>query len=284
MTDLREAARVDLDQLLDELVDEQAALRDAVVWSGASMGQRTPALGWDIGDQIAHLAHGDELARLAVLDANAFATEVDRLVAGGIESSVAAAMQVYRRHETDALLRAWQEASALMVGALRGRHASEKVVWVTGQMSLASFVRARLMETFAHGQDVRDAIGVELDPTDRLVHVAHLGVQTRDFSYALHGRQAPDEPVRVELGAPSGDVWTWGPPETPERITGSAADFALVVTRRRHPADTALEVAGAAASEWLHLAQCYAGPPGPLRPVGSFPDGWRMPHHQEVAG
>ena len=70
---------------------------------------------------------------------------------------------------------------------------------------------ARLMETWAHGQDVADALGVPRAPTDRLRHVAHIGVRTRDFAYLVRDRTPPAEPFRVELAGPSGDAVDVGP-------------------------------------------------------------------------
>ena len=103
-------------------------------------------------------------------------------------------------------------------------------------------------------------------PTDRLRHVAHLGVRTRGFSYAVRGREAPEGDVRVELTAPSGAAWTWG---DRRRTTASPApplDFCLVVTQRRHVADTDLVITGPLATEWMEIAQCFAGGPGTGRP------------------
>ena len=133
-------------------------------------------------------------------------------------------------------------------------------------MGARSFLSARVMETWAHGQDVADAFGVTRPPTDRLRHVAHLGVGARAFSYALRSMDVPDEPVRVELEAPSGGTWEWGPSGASNSVTGTALDFCLVVTRRRHPSATRLLASGDAAVQWTEIAQAFAGPPGPERP------------------
>jgi uncharacterized protein (TIGR03084 family) len=136
-------------------------------------------------------------------------------------------------------------------------------------MSVASLATARLMETWAHGQDVVDALAISRVPTDRLRHVAHLGVRTRDFAFTINDRTPPAEPFRVELASPSGDVWTWGPAGAAGRVTGPALDFCLRVTQRRHRDDLALVAVGAEADTWLDIAQAFAGPPGPGRPPGA---------------
>ena len=121
---------------------------------------------------------------------------------------------------------------------------------------------ARLMETWAHGQDVADTLGLARAPTARLRHVAHIGARTRDFAYLLNGRRVPAEQFRVELSAPDGELWAWGPAAAAQRVTGPALDFCWLVTQRRHRSDLALRAEGAEADEWLGIAQAFAGPPG----------------------
>jgi uncharacterized protein (TIGR03084 family) len=138
-------------------------------------------------------------------------------------------------------------------------------------MSAMSFATARLMETWAHGQDVADALGVEREPTDRLRHVAHIGVHARRYSYQVRGLEVPAEEVRVELVGPNWSTWSWGDPTARNRVVGEALDFCLVVTQRRNVADTELVVEGPLAIEWMSIAQAFAGPPGVGRSPGQFP-------------
>jgi uncharacterized protein (TIGR03084 family) len=140
-------------------------------------------------------------------------------------------------------------------------------------MSAASSATARLMETWAHGQDVADTLGVQRLATGRLRHVAHLGVATLGFSFQLNGRPVPAEPVRVELSVPGGETWTWGPAGVPDSVTGPALDFCLAVTQRRHLDDTGLRVTGPVAAEWMSIAQAFAGAAGPGRSPGQFRTG-----------
>jgi uncharacterized protein (TIGR03084 family) len=137
-------------------------------------------------------------------------------------------------------------------------------------MSATSMATARLMETWAHGQDVADALGITRTPTPRLRHVAWLGTRTRDFAFAVRGLAPPAEPFRVELSAPDGPVWTFGPEDARQRVSGPALDFCLLVTQRIHRDDTDLVATGADADAWLDIAQTFAGPPGSGRvPRGS---------------
>ena len=114
-------------------------------------------------------------------------------------------------------------------------------------------------------QDIADALGVTREPTARLRHVAHIGVGARAFSYAARGQAMPDVPVRVELTAPDGAVWTWGPADVADQVAGDALDFCLLVTQRRHRDDLALTIEGETAQQWMAIAQAFAGPPGPGR-------------------
>jgi uncharacterized protein (TIGR03084 family) len=148
-----------------------------------------------------------------------------------------------------------------MLAAMLAVSPSLRVPWYGPDFSVASALTGRIMETWAHGQDVYDAVGAAHQPTAALFDVARLCARTRPNSYAAHGRVAPDHDVVVELVAPDGATWTFGDPAD-ERIAGRAVEFCLVATQRRHLADTALVATGPAAREWLEIAQAFAGPPG----------------------
>ncbi|MDX6218655.1 MAG: hypothetical protein QOJ48_336, partial [Frankiales bacterium] len=155
-----------------------------------------------------------------------------------------------------------------LLSSLEKADPAVRVPWYGPPMSLASFTSARLMETWAHGQDVSDALGLDPVTSDRLRHVCHIGVQARPYAYLVHGVDNPDTPVRVELTGPG--AGEWGPEDATDRITGTALDFALLVTQRRHLDDLALQIEGATAAQWAGIAQAYAGPAGPGRaPLGT---------------
>jgi uncharacterized protein (TIGR03084 family) len=129
-------------------------------------------------------------------------------------------------------------------------------------MSGPSMATARLMETWAHGLDVADALGVTRPATARLRSIAHIGVRTRDFAFGINGQQPPSDPFRVELRAPDGSTWSWGPADASQRVTGSAEDFCFLVTQRRPLRELDVTADGDDASRWLPIAQAFAGPPG----------------------
>jgi len=171
----------------------------------------------------------------------------------------------------DELLQWWDGAHRAMVDAFAVADPSDRVPWYGPPMGTLSFISARLMETWAHGQDVYDALGVDRVPTGRLRHIAHLGVRARPFSYLVRGLEVPAGRIDVTIAAPDGDEWGWEIGEASETaptatVAGSALDFCLVVTQRRNVADTGLVVDGALAEDWISVAQAFAGPPGPGRP------------------
>lgn len=254
--------------ICDDLLLEHTDL-DAVVssideddWSSA-----TPSAGWSVRDQISHLWFFDVRALMALTDPAEFARDKEVLLAsGGTDASV----EPGRTMSGADLLMCWRADRARLLEAARRVDPSERVPWYGPSMAARSFITARLMETWAHGQDVVDALGAQRAPSARLRHVAHIGVRARPFSYAVNGMALPEADVCVVLDAPDGSTWQWGE-STVDVVRGTALDFCLVVTQRRHRDDTSLEVAGAAAQEWISIAQAFAGPPGGGREAGLFP-------------
>jgi uncharacterized protein (TIGR03084 family) len=254
-----------LDTVLDDLLAETAVVRALVAdLDDTGIGAPTPAAGWSIRDQLTHLAYFDETATRAALDPDGFRRDAEALLAAGMDFPDRIAAEHAGLPATE--VRDWfDRARAAFAAAFRGRDPKARLPWYGPEMSALSSATARLMETWAHGQDIADALGVTREPTDRLRHVAHLGVRTTGFAFALNGKPAPAAPIRVELAAPSGRTWDWGPAGATDSVTGPALDFCLVVTQRRHVTDTALAVTGPVATEWIGLAQAFAGAPGPGR-------------------
>jgi uncharacterized protein (TIGR03084 family) len=259
----------DLPALVDDLVAESACL-DAVLdglrparWSLA-----TPAVGWTVSDQVSHLAYFDGTTLQSLVDPERFRLDAKALTDGGDDFSDRIAAAHHGRPVTE--LRSWFRAGrSALVNAYRAVDPGRRLPWYGPDMTPASSVSARLMETWAHGQDIADAIGAERVATRRLRHVADLGIRAMPYSYAVNRLLPPAGPIRVELNAPDGGEWSWGPAGAADRVKGDALDFCLVVTQRRHPDDTALVVTGRVAQQWISVAQAFAGPAGPGRPRAS---------------
>ncbi len=258
MTALLESLLADLGAEGDQLWNAVAGI-DEDGWSTP-----TPAAGWTVATQVAHLLWTDETATAAahsVSDKEAWDTIVLRAIAdphGFVDESAHAVARL----SPQAMLARWGSARTALVEALRGYPAGEKMPWFGPPMSPTSMATARFMETWAHALDVYTALGVEVQATDRVRHVTHLGVRTRDYAYGVHHLDPPNEEFRIELVAPSGELWAWGPEDATQRVSGSAYDFCLLVTQRVHRDDTDIEAVGADADAWLSIAQAFAGPAG----------------------
>lgn len=265
---MTESRRDLLDGLLADLAAEGELLDAAVAGlTGSGWHTPTPAPGWDVATQIAHLAWTDEVAVAAATDKQRWDAVVTEALAD-IEGYVDARAMAGAAVPPPELLQRWRDSRSELAVALRAFPDGERMPWFGPPMSPASMATARFMETWAHSLDVHQALGLESEPTDRIRHVAHLGVRTRGYAYSVHGETAPDTPIRVELTAPSGERWTFGPEDAEQSVRGSAYDFCRLVTRRLHRADTDLVAVGPDADHWLDLAQAFAGPPGAGRQPG----------------
>ncbi|MGW7515194.1 TIGR03084 family metal-binding protein [Streptomyces sp. NPDC054796] len=228
----------------------------------------TPAPNWTVAHQIAHLTWTDGQSLTAATDEAAFQREVekamaapDRFVDEGAEEGAALV--------PGELLEHWREGRSALLRTLADQPEGRRIPWYGPPMSVAGMATARLMETWAHGEDVADALGVRRARTVRLRHVARIGVRARDFAYAAHGLTPPAAPFRVELTGTDGEPWVYGPEDAAERVTGDAVEFCLLVTQRVHRDDTGLRAEGAEAGRWLDIAQAFAGPPGAGRAPGA---------------
>lgn len=249
------------DKLLNELEVESVLLLDFLRALDASSWELpSTAEGWAIRDQVSHLAYFDDAAVLAAVEPERFKAEAKRLWALGPTFPDVVAEE--HRHLNAAALLDWLATSrSRLLETFRGLDGRARVPWFGPDMSLTSSATARFMETWAHGLDVQEAFGSHPAFNPRLFHIAHLGVRTRGFSFALRELPQPVDDVYVELAA-GDEVWTWGDPAAENAVTGSALDFCLLVTQRRHRADTDVVAHGPVADAWLSLAQAFAGAPG----------------------
>jgi uncharacterized protein (TIGR03084 family) len=257
---------IDLADILTDLRAESADLDRLVAPLPAASWQReTPATGWTIAHQIAHLSWTDQVAIRSATDPAGFA-EVAEIAMNNPTGFIDEGTEQLLAEPAELLAR-WREGRARLAEALVATPAEHRLPWFLTSMTPVSMATARLMETWAHGEDVAAALGEFRLPTTRLRHVVHLGTRTLGHSFQVHGRPAPDQPVYLELTGPDGASWAYGPPNAANKVTGSAVDFCLLVTQRRHRADLDLTAVGPIADEWLDVAQAFAGPPGPGRPA-----------------
>jgi uncharacterized protein (TIGR03084 family) len=261
--------------LCADLAAEHSSL-DAVVANlpDPAWSNPTPAAGWDVRDSISHLCFFDEAATLALTDPAGFEA-LRRQLTTAPPDAPPPDVDLGRRQTHDPgnpapLFHRWRASRARILDAIAATHAGNpkaRVPWFGPPMSVGSFTTARLMETWAHGADIHDGLGVPLAATPRLRHVIHIGVNARPFSFAVHHVTDPGDPIRVEATAPDGTTWVWGTDDAVDRVTGPALDLALVLTQRRHRSRTAITVTGPTAAAWLDVAQAFAG-----RPTTTAPD------------
>jgi uncharacterized protein (TIGR03084 family) len=260
----------DLQTVLSDLAAECQEIDHMMDGLGAAQwALPTPAPGWTVADQVAHLSFIFTLAGTAAADPATF----QAMVAGAradFNGAVNRALGLYRGESPAGLLARWKSERQACIEALGAVPADQVVPWLVNPLPPAILACAGIMEAFAHGQDIADALGVEIERTDRLRHLVGFAVLTRDFGYEARGLTPPQTEFRFEISAPSGQVWAFGPASSAQRISGPATDFCLLVTRRRHRDDLTVTASGAEADRWLDIAQAYRGPAGSGRAPGQF--------------
>lgn len=246
-----------------DLSDEYTAL-DAVVaeLKPSDWEIVTPFDGWTIKDEISHLAYFDRAAFLSATDEGALIKNMEEMLEGFVDFK-----QTHNKVNAEgnamdcqSLLNWWRTERNRLLNAYELVTPKTRLPWYGPTMSAISSATARLMETWAHGQDIIDALKINRDGTERLKHVAHLGVSTFAWSFSNRNMKVPDVSIYVELLSPANKTWTWGSKDAEEYIRGSALDFCLIVTQRRHPNDTDIQIKGECAKQWMHIAQAFAGP------------------------
>ena len=252
-------------QVLDDFRTERAELIGILETAGLGvLDLPTPAEPWTVRDQLSHLAFFDDEAIKAATDTDAFFAGVARMAEVGADVYMDQHIEQGREMQPAEVMEWLKSSGGRLATALEGRDPDERIPWYGPPMRARSFVISRIMDTWAHGQDIVDALGVDRQPTNRLFHIAELGIRTFRFSFENRGVEVPEERVRVALRGPTGTVRVWND-ESSNSVTGPLEDFCLVVTQRRHLDDTHLVLEGPIAEEWMQIAQAFAGSPGPGR-------------------
>jgi len=248
-----------LNDMIADLESEQDSLNQVVAdLDEATWRLATDSPGWTIADQISHLQFFDERAALAMNDPEAFAVDRQHLMSSAPRDL---SVELGRQVPGVELFQAWRDSRLALIDAAERVDPTVRVPWYGPSMAVKSFLTARLMECWAHGHDVAEAVGVERSPSARLKHVAHIGVGARAFSLMINQLPDDSQSIRVELTAPDGESWTWGDETSDQRVLGDALDFCLVVTQRRAVSDSHLTVLGDSATTWMRIAQAFAGAP-----------------------
>lgn len=265
--------------MLQESVDLRAEARELhgflQTLTAGDWERPTAFMQWTPWDVVAHLHYFDRCSLLALEGREAFNAKRDELIRSVREGRTNAeiARDEFGDLSPAKLLSRWIETCDDMAMRLGESDPKRRLPWFGPDMGVRMFTTARLMEVWAHGQEIYDLMKTRRAPTDRIKNVAVIGVKTFGWTFVNRGLEVPGPPPWVRLVAPSGAIWEWNEPSETERITGDALDFCHVVTQGRNVADTSLEVVGAIANRWMSIAQCFAGgpvdPPSPGTRVGA---------------
>lgn len=235
----------------------------------------TAFMRWTPWDVVAHLHYYDLVSLLSLQGEDVFVPKRDEMIKqflGGIANAELARLELGDLSPS-ALLGRWIETDREMAAQLGASDPKRRLPWFGPDMGVRMFTTARHMETWAHGQEVYDLMGVTRAHTDRIKNIAVIGVKTFGWTFVNRGLEIPGPPPYVRVVAPSGAIWEWNEPSDTERITGAAVDFCHVVTQGRNVADTGLAVVGETATRWMSIAQCFAGgaidPPKPGERAGA---------------
>lgn len=253
---LLEDLKIESDELVDFLQD-----LDASDWDLPSAAD-----GWSVRDQVSHLAFFDDAAVTAATEPERFKDEAAVLWSLGPTFPDVVASR-YHHLPAPEVIDWFGDARGRLLSTFETLDGAMRVPWFGPDMSVMSSATARFMETWAHGLDIAETFGRRPVFSRRLRHIAHLGVRTRSFSFALRELPVPADQVYVELDTPEGERWVWGDPASENSVRGSALDFCLLVTQRRNRLDTDLTAIGAVADSWLSIAQAFAGAPSSGRPA-----------------
>ncbi len=251
-----------MEKICSDLESQYKEFDDLVAPLGAKAWRTvTPFFQWTIFDQVAHIAFFDHEALLAIEDEDRFRKRAKGVieVVNGSGSWPAYINPLLGPEEPEELLSVWRDIRIRLLRRLGSMAPRDRLPWYGLRMSARSFATARLMETWAHAQDVFDTLKVKRINSNRIRHIAHLGVKTFEWSFKVRGLDIPPSSPQVTLTGHAGDIWEWGKADESERVWGKAEEFCLVVTQRRNVADTHLKWQGDHAEKWLNIAQAFAG-------------------------
>lgn len=240
-------------EILSDLVAEQQFLDQSLQRIPIKNWDKvTPAKPWTVRDTISHLADFAELAADALDGGDRVkewqtSTDLDALRNRAIAKG--------RGMRPQDVIEWWRGGRAKVIEPLSHMSEEDRVEWIEGTMSAKTFATFRLMETWAHGLDIYDALSIEVEDTTRIRHVCWLGWKTLPYAFKAAGLDYA--PVRVEVIGPGYAKWVYGADDAENVIKGSASDWARIVVRRVPPGKTRLKLTGELAETALEVAQAY---------------------------
>ncbi|MCP3975468.1 MAG: maleylpyruvate isomerase family mycothiol-dependent enzyme [bacterium] len=250
-------------EILSDLVAEEQSL-DQFLQGLHERDWKLPTMapGWSIHDTISHLA----FTEWAAADSVNGDAEPGSLPVEDIDEWTARGVREGRPKRYQEVIEWWRSGRAAVVDALSKKLPSERVEWVVAPMSAKALATLRLMETWAHGLDIKMALAdrftgePEEDPlldSPRLRHVAWLAHRMLPWAFELAGEEFPGGGIRVELMGPNYARWVYGPADAENVIKGIAGEWCRVAVHRLDVSATNLKAEGDAAEVALHVVRAY---------------------------
>ena len=244
-------------RIFDDLTAEYDRL-DGIFAGLSAAGWASPsaAAGWRVVDVLLHLAQTEEAVAATVTGVpvrpgmpvpEQGAVSVDEAMDRWVAAERAGPEVVYPR---------WQEARHRSVAALRAADPDTASPWASAPLRPATLATTRLAEHWAHTLDITGPLSIPYPDTARLWHIARLAHRSLPYAFAVAGEEPG--PVRVELTAPDGTTWQYGPADAPSTITGPAGEFCRVGARRLAPEESGLTTTGPHGVTALRVLRNYA--------------------------
>tara|TARA_B100000676_G_scaffold86188_1_gene86216 strand:- start:4684 stop:5517 length:834 start_codon:yes stop_codon:yes gene_type:complete len=259
--------QIDFQNMLEQAIhfkEESDALYEILLnVDNDSFKLQTQFKSWTINDVLYHLHIWNIAALLSLKNEKEFIDFMQNFIEA-IKSGNSA--REYEKKLSDNaegsdLLSLWKSTYESVSYEFSKSDPKQRVKWAGPDMSVRSSITARHMETWAHGQEIYDQLGVERIDTDIIKNIVIIGVNTFGWTYINRNLNVPEEMPKLSLVSPSNLLWEWNENNEENIISGSAAEFCQVVTQVRNINDTSLKVFGKIANEWMSIAQCFAGPP-----------------------
>jgi uncharacterized protein (TIGR03084 family) len=239
----------------DELAGLLADLDDEG-WSRPSACE-----GWTVADVVLHLAQTNEMAiasaRGDLPGAMARFMEAVPVTTGDVDEGAALMVAAQRGSPPRAVHERWARSCTDLRDALLACEPGDRLTWVVGDLAARTLGTTRLAETWIHTGDIADGLGVRLEPSDRLWHIARLAWRTIPYAFDRAGEPRPG-PVAFQLVAPSGADWSFGEPSAATVIRGSGHDLCRVASRRVPAGETDLVSEGPDGESVLRLIRTWA--------------------------